>query len=1460
MASATFTALFATAGTFTWVAPAGVSSVSVQAWGGGGGGGGSSGGGGGGGEYAAELANTCVAGDAYTVVVGAAGTAGTTTGTGGTGGNSSFTGTSATTVTAHGGTGGLDGSTHNGAGGAGGTGSSNSAHFNGGTGGSSTDNVSQGGAGGGGSAGTAAAGNNGSANTGSTGGAGASAVTGGGPGGTGGAGTGTSGTPGSAPGSGPGGGGGGGGFGTTNPSAGGAGFAGQVLITWTMATPAVIAANTTGGTYKWTAPAGVTSVDAQAIGAGGAGGGATSTTSTTGGGGGGGEDAEEPSLAVTAGNSYAFTVGTAGAGVAGGTGGSGGNTTMAGDSVTVTAHGGSGGAEGTNGASGAGGTGSSNTTHHNGGAGAAGTTNANGGGGGSSAGTSAAGNNGSGASGGSAVTGGGPGGAGASAAGDGSAPASGPGGGGGGARGGTSTRTGGAGFNGQLTLTWSSNIAGTASLSAAASMTAGATQTLQETAALSATAAVTAAAKLTLQQAATLSVAATLTAVPPVVFTDALPSLDFPANELGNRVELLINGTWTDVTQWTMHAQITGGRGKPDESTTAAPSTLALTLANEDGRFTSKNPSGPYYPYLRRNLPCRVSIPEGASYLRLENDSSSYAQCPDSAGVSITGDMDIQMDVTLDNWNAAQILACKWAETGNERTWLLLANDIGTLTLVVSSDGTGSASTTHSYFSGIPMTLPPLQRMCIRVTYAHATGTVTFYTAPAGNLATASWTQTDQQTDTTVTSLFNSTAPVQTGYGSDVASLTASGGTTGINGKIHAFRLLSGIAGTEKASPDFTQVTAGATSFADTESNTWTVEGTSEISDRDYRAHAEIPTWPQEQDPTGHTVYVPLTGGGKLRRISQRQASVNSPMYRAIVRMPAANNLAAYWSGEDGAQAPLIGQAAGKFPMGNAGLTMSSFTGFNCSAAIPVMNGGTATALVDPSSVTWDDNVFRFLLAVPDTDDTNLAVAAQFTTQGTIAIVQLIYGTGGGLTLNCYNSAGAAVAGASIGPVGFGLTELATCRVSMEVRGNGTTGLWVITPGGGIFGGAGTWSGTVGGVTSVASGGGLVGSAMGHWSVQGTWDTLTDLSNPLNGWYGERAAARVARLAAEEGWKCRIRGRASSSVPMGYQSVETIQQLIQECADADLGMITEPRQVLGIGYRTRGSIGNMDAGVTLDYDQDHLDAYASPPLEDDQIIVNDVTVTQTSAGSSSSGGATARMYAAPGQPIDGGYLNVNEPDAAVPGAGRYDQSYNVNVLGRKLTDNAGMRLHAGTVDEPRYPGIAIDLANATLTPMLPDIAALDLGDRLVIDDPQGWLPPGLANAVDEVISSYTETLHDPRTWKIVWNTVPYSPYPVGIVGADKYGRFGTAGSTVHANTTYGASTFQADTPGTLWTTDSGQYPFLLIIAGMVIKVSACSGASSPQTFTVSQWGVNGVQVNLIAGDPVKLAYPAIYGM
>ena len=235
---------------FTWVCPAGVTSVQVECYGAGGGGGGATsatgraGGGGAGGAYVQNTSIAVNAGTGYQLTIGAGGIAGTSTAAtsnGSAGGNTSgIFGSS--TITAIGGAPGMAGSSANGPNGAAGVGSSTgnagfSGSFNyaGGNGAAGIGGTRSGG--GGGAAGSDGVGGNASA----------SAVTGGVAGAGGGAGangisTGAVGIAGSAPG------GGGSGGNTTSATGrnGGAGGVGKMIITYL--TPIIPAISSTPST------------------------------------------------------------------------------------------------------------------------------------------------------------------------------------------------------------------------------------------------------------------------------------------------------------------------------------------------------------------------------------------------------------------------------------------------------------------------------------------------------------------------------------------------------------------------------------------------------------------------------------------------------------------------------------------------------------------------------------------------------------------------------------------------------------------------------------------------------------------------------------------------------------------------------------------------------------------------------------------------------------------------------------------------------------------------------------------------------------------------------------------------------------------------------------------------------------------------------------------------------------
>jgi len=912
----------------------------------------------------------------------------------------------------------------------------------------------------------------------------------------------------------------------------------------------------------------------------------------------------------------------------------------------------------------------------------------------------------------------------------------------------------------------------------------------------------------------------------------------FPATPLDLRAELLLSGTWTDVTSYlTMGTgAVTIGRGHPDESTTTSPSTTQATFNNRDARFSGKNPAGPYYGQLGRNVPLRLSVPEGASYLRSDTDQASYASCPDSAGVSITGDTEIQLDITLSSWRQATILAAKFGNSG-QFSWLLSLQGNGTLFFSSSPDGAAQVTAASTVSIPNPPGGTALRRCAVKVTLAVATGTVTFWTAPDIG---GTWTQLGAAVVSGATSVFDSTAPVTAGW-----TVSTSLAAPGYQGKIHAFRLLSGIGGTVKASPDFTTQTPGATSFTDAQSNTWTVAGTAEISNRKYRLHAECSAWPQKWDPTGTSVTVAVTAGGLLRRLTQGSSPLSSALYRAYVRLGGTVAPVAYWPCEDGSNAARLASALGGQAMSFTGApSLAGFSGFACSNPIPLLSGSTWTAAV-PAYSGGTDAILRFLMAVPSTGAPDMSVVARMYLTGTIRRADLLYHTGGALQMLCYDGSGGVLE--DTGSVAFGVNGK-LMRVGLELRRNGTgtdCNIETLTVGAAAAVNSTTLtlaSSTAGMCTMIVfnpAAGVITDTAIGHVSLQSTWDTLFDLSGALAAWQGEAAGNRFRRLCGEEGITFRGIGDLGDTTAMGPQATAHLTALLQECADADRGIEFEPRQVLGLGYRTRVSMLNQAPAVTLAYTQLAADLL---PTEDDQFVFNDITATQASGSFSQ-------------QVLATGPLSVQAPPA---GIGRYDTSVTVNLAGDSgLDDVAGWILHMSTVNEPRYPAVNVDLATTLVTGLFYDLQEADLGDRIVITGTPAWLPP---DGIDELIQGIAESLYV-KVFTLAWACVPRSPWAVSFADDPVYGRADTDGSALHAGITSAATSMTVDTTAgfPLWTTAAADFPFDVAVGGERITVTNITGSSSPQAFTVTR-SVNGVVKAHSAGEDIRLFFPAIIDM
>lgn len=923
-------------------------------------------------------------------------------------------------------------------------------------------------------------------------------------------------------------------------------------------------------------------------------------------------------------------------------------------------------------------------------------------------------------------------------------------------------------------------------------------------------------------------------------------SATFPQAPLGVRTELFL-GSWTDIsTEVYQRDPMTVTRGKPDEASEVNPSECTFTLNNTGNQFSINNPMSPYYGLLTRNTPVRHSVPKAllpaphnTAYLRMEDDNTSFAKATTAAQIQITGSIDIRIDVDRTDYQG-RFLASIWGGS-----WNFATTNSGQLQLEYTPDGVTNVTQTSS-----AQTPLPIGRRVLRVTLDTTTGNVTFYTAPAGGIDAGPWTQLGAvQPGSGATSLHASTTvalQVGTFYGS-----------------VYDFEIRNGIGGTIVGRPAFNAQAAATTSWTDATGLAWTTSGTATIDNRSYRYHGELSQTPKAADPTATDVYSQATASGILRRLQQAQTPINSPLYRAYVRLTGSTAPVAYWPCEDqGASSQIASGLPGGAPMKVAGSALfASDSTFQSSAPIPGVNGSTWTGGVPSAAATWNANVIRLLLDIPSGGDTNNAIVARISTNGTVARMDIVYTTAssGGLTLNCYNSAGTLLG--TVGPISFivGGGGFGGCNgepMRLDVNLQLVSGSIQANIGGYVIdapsaAGTGTsFSGSIGAVTSVQinPGGALVGSGVGHVSVQATYDSIFDVISALLAWSGETAAARVLRLCAEEGIACRIVGHPQLSMPMGPQTIQTVPALLQECETTDRGMLFEPRTCLGIGYRTLFSMYNQAPKASVSYAGAQLGA-AFASTTDDLLTLNDVTI-------SNADGSAAR------QVLLVGTMSVQPPPN---GVGRVDTSIQVNALSDDyLASIAQWVLHVSTDSHDRFPAIPFDLARSQ-TPLT--VATLDVGDLAAITNPPTWLQP---DEIDQLCAGFTETFGPFATWSIDVNGVPAYPYTVASVAPaiSSAATFTGGGYAMHVDTdgtglnaavssTAAALAFATVTGYPAWTTNPADYPFDVNIAGervTIVGPGTCLGTDPFLAQGVAQYMAQ--QATIAASPTLGAPYPA----
>ncbi len=948
----------------------------------------------------------------------------------------------------------------------------------------------------------------------------------------------------------------------------------------------------------------------------------------------------------------------------------------------------------------------------------------------------------------------------------------------------------------------------------------------------------------------------------------AFPGSDYPI------VEMYIDGAWVNVSADGRIAAPDGQpavritRGTANEQTRISAQTCEYSIKNSDGKYSNRNPLSMYYGKIPRGTQVRVSAgpTTGEMYLRYRQDflgtNADSCNTVDHSSLDITGDMELRVDIWPTSWRpygTYSVIAAKYKQSGDQRSWILMLQNDGKLQFIWSTGGT----TGTRVFAESTAAIPPLSgRLSIKVTLDVNNGaggsTTAFYTASSID---GTYTQLGSNVvNAGVSSIFSSSAELSTGMSDDSANPFT--GSWPFAGKFYKLRLYNGIAGSVVANPDFTTQTYGATSFVDSAGRTWNVEGDGNriTSDR-YRFFGELSSMPQTWDTTGTDVRVPVTASGLLRRLTQGASPLHSPIYRAVIGK--LEDLTGYWPLEDssGTSSPSSALSGGR--AGSAvSVTYASESTLPGSAPCVSMAEQSSKLVFTPAHTTNTGTVYvtfyvRLAGAVPSTD----ALFFQLLLSGTARRFNVSMNSTG-FVFTFYSTDGTVLSNSSITYGGAEFTPngqwLAFNVLLVQNGGNvDWYARWSNVAAESFVGvGPTSFAGTVGRLETIAlsaNNANLVNSSFAHMHSS---DEDLDFVNPgiaqaANAYLSEPAAARMIRLAEEEGIAVEINGKWDDTEAMGYQQVATFPDLMYACADADGGLLAEARDRLALAYRTRSSMEHR-RDVSLSYTSFHLDKVPSP-TEDDQGVTNDVTVSRV-------GGGSARYV------IESGATGVQDPP---DGIGRYETAPSLAVAyDSRLPQIASWKANQGSVDEPRIPNLSVALhrtqliANSDVTARM---IALELGDTAAVTGMPVWLPP---DDLLEIVRGYTEELGR-FLWYFTLNTTPASAFDTGryddgteVQTVNRYDHgTSTLNSSVNSVATTLSVALNSSTPTTVdrWTTDVSAFPFDIMIGGERMTVTSISGSTSPQSFTVTR-SVNGIIKSHSAGARVRLFQPTRWGL
>lgn len=214
-----------------------------------------------------------------------------------------------------------------------------------------------------------------------------------------------------------------------------------------------------------------------------------------------------------------------------------------------------------------------------------------------------------------------------------------------------------------------------------------------------------------------------------------------------------------------------------------------------------------------------AQIVDGTAYGFMPGVNGAYWSAPDSAALSITGDIDIRARISLNDWtpSAEQVLVGKWLATGNQRSYSLRLTTGGTFYVTTSNDGTAVVTTTANAANALTNGQTYWIRATLDVDDGAGNRVANFYFAPDSETEPTVWTSIG--TTVTVagtTSIFDGTAALEIG--------SFNGGSSPAAGRLYRVIIRPNLtSGTKVLDADFTRQLQFASTFTEGSANLATV-------------------------------------------------------------------------------------------------------------------------------------------------------------------------------------------------------------------------------------------------------------------------------------------------------------------------------------------------------------------------------------------------------------------------------------------------------------------------------------------------------------------------------------------------------------------------------------------------------------------------------------------------------------